>query len=152
MNSTMGTPLENHDNVFVLFHLIVKVHCETINNSFLERDIYVLCFQSDSHSFLLASKSPKRSDWHQLVRAEIDNSRASQWMMRDAFIRFCYILITQFPCHLSTTNGSGSETSKSEQLTPWAHWEHLRWCGAVSNRECRSLPMELRVLPGSQSY
>lgn len=62
MNSTMGTPLENHDNVFVLFYLIGKVHCETMNNSFLERDTYVLCFKSDSHSFLLASKSLKRSE------------------------------------------------------------------------------------------
>lgn len=62
MNSTMGTPLENYDNVFVFFYLIVKVHCETMNNSILERDTYVLCFQSDSHSFLLASKSLKRCD------------------------------------------------------------------------------------------
>lgn len=104
-----------------LFYLIGKVHCETMNNSFLERDTYVLCFQSDSHSFLLASKSLKRSDWHQPVRAEINNWRASQRLMDDAFIRFCYCVQRehwrQFSCHLSITNGSRSETSESKQLT-----------------------------------
>lgn len=132
MNSTMGTALENHDNVFVLFYLIVQVHCETMNNSFLERDIYVLCFQSDSHSFLLASKSPKRSDWHQLVRAEINNWRArpvdDAWCLH-LFLLSCpkRALKTQFPCHLSTTNGSRSEPSESKQLTPGADWQNLRW-------------------------
>lgn len=41
MNSAMGTALENRDNVLFCFgfFLIVKVPCETMDNSFLERDI-----------------------------------------------------------------------------------------------------------------
>lgn len=150
MNSTMGTAVENHDNVFVLFYLIVQVHCETMNNSFLERDIYVLCSQSDSHSFLLASKSPKRSDWHQPVRAEINNWRPSQWMMHDAFIWFCYRVQREHWKHsfhatsqppmvagenlLKVNNSHQGQTGKT-------------WGGGVSKRECRSLPTELSVLP-----